>query len=150
MGTQMPSLRPLSTFRLWRIRSGSDGSVTTACPSAASVGARITASSSASDQLRPVSVSMPAASPAASVSGSPIPSSRDGSAYSRPSARRSMREASENSTNVSVASTSSLMSPPSAGASIRPSASAPAASPAAVNTIAAVSEVPASLRETAA
>ena len=47
-GTQIPSFRPLSTLRPWRTRSGSRGSVTTACPSAASVGARMTASRSAS------------------------------------------------------------------------------------------------------
>ena len=37
-GTQMPSLRPLSTLSPWRIRDGRRGSVTTAWPSAASVG----------------------------------------------------------------------------------------------------------------
>ena len=38
-GTQIPSLSPLSTLSPWRIRCGTRGSVTTACPSAASVGA---------------------------------------------------------------------------------------------------------------
>ena len=39
----MPSLSPDSTFSPCRMREGRRGSVTTACPSAASVGARITA-----------------------------------------------------------------------------------------------------------
>ena len=47
-GTQIPSFSPLSTFSPWRTREGRRGSVTTACPSAASVGARITARRSAS------------------------------------------------------------------------------------------------------
>ena len=50
-GTQMPSLSPLSTLSPCRTRDGSAGSVTTACPSAASVGARTTASRSASAQV---------------------------------------------------------------------------------------------------
>ena len=44
----MPSLSPLSTFRPWRMRDGTRGSVTTAAPSAASVGARTTARMTAS------------------------------------------------------------------------------------------------------
>ena len=47
-GTQMPSLSPLSTLSACRIRDGRRSSETTACPSAASVGARITASTTAS------------------------------------------------------------------------------------------------------
>ena len=47
-GTQMPSFRPLSVFRPWRMRDGSLSSVTTAWPRAASVGARMTASRRAS------------------------------------------------------------------------------------------------------
>ena len=47
-GTQMPSLRPLSTFSPWRTRERQRGSVTTAWPSAASVGARMIASRRAS------------------------------------------------------------------------------------------------------
>ena len=56
-GTQIPSLSPLSTLSPWRILAGTRGSVTTACPSAASVGARttprITASSIAQLRRRP-------------------------------------------------------------------------------------------------
>ena len=50
-GTQIPSLSPLSTFSPCRIRDGSRGSVTTASPSAASVGASSTASTIASVTL---------------------------------------------------------------------------------------------------
>ena len=54
-GTQMPSLRPLSTFRLWRMRTGRRCDVTTTWPSAASVGARMIATRSASGQARSAS-----------------------------------------------------------------------------------------------
>ena len=50
-GTQIPSLRPLSTFSPWRILPGMRGWVTTACPSAASVGARTTARITASSMV---------------------------------------------------------------------------------------------------
>jgi hypothetical protein len=42
-GVAMPSLRPLSTFSARRIRTGTALLVTTASPSAASVGARMVA-----------------------------------------------------------------------------------------------------------
>ena len=51
-GTQIPSFSPLSTFSPCRTGEGSRGRVTTAWPSAASVGARITARSSASGHAR--------------------------------------------------------------------------------------------------
>ena len=72
----MPSLSPLSTFKLCRTRDGSRGSVTTACPSAASVGASTTARRSASGQLSAPRSATAAAKPATSVSGSPMPSRR--------------------------------------------------------------------------
>ncbi len=46
-GVAIPSLRPLSTFSARRIRAGTDLLVTTARPSAASVGARMVATSAA-------------------------------------------------------------------------------------------------------
>ena len=46
-GTQMPSLSPLSTLSPWRMREGRRWLLTTGCPSAASVGARIVASAAA-------------------------------------------------------------------------------------------------------
>ena len=126
----MPSLSPDSTFRPCRMREGSRGSVTTACPSAASVGARITARISTSARLNEPNSPAPTAQPAAIVSGSPIPSSRRGSRYSRRSARTSIREASANSTSVRVTSarlrTCSLDGP----MSIHPSPLLPTSSPA--------------------
>ena len=52
-GTQIPSLRPLSTLRPCRIRDGIRSSVTTAWPSAASVQASMIESTSASTRLTP-------------------------------------------------------------------------------------------------
>ena len=84
-GTQIPSFSPLSTLRLWRTRDGRRGDVTTAWPSAASVGARMIASTSASGHARSPSSATPATKPARIVSGRPIPSRRAGI----PSVRRS-------------------------------------------------------------
>ena len=64
------------------------------------------ASTSASAHVSRVRTAAASAVPAAMVSGSPIPSSRTGSPTSRRSKRRSMRDASVNSTSVSVASAS--------------------------------------------
>ena len=50
-GTQIPSLSPLSTLRPWRMRAGTSGLVTTAWPSAASVGASTTPMITASSML---------------------------------------------------------------------------------------------------
>ena len=107
-GTQIPSLRPLSTSRAWRIRPGTRGSVTTAWPRAASVGARMIAMIAASPKVSWSKITPAASAPSAIVSGSPIPSRRTGTPTSRRSAPRSMREASEKSTRASVASASAL------------------------------------------
>ena len=105
-GTQIPSLSPLSTFRPWRIRPGTRGSVTTAWPRAASVGARITPMMTASQKVSWSKITPAASAPRAIVSGRPIPSRRIGTEISRRSSPRSMREASEKSTSASVASAS--------------------------------------------
>ena len=106
-GTQIPSLSPLSTLSPWRIRPGTRGSVTTAWPSAASVGARTTAridglldAQLAEDQRTAASA------PSAMVSGRPIPSRRTGTPTVAAQRARSIRDASENSTSASVASAS--------------------------------------------
>ena len=121
-GTQIPSFRPLSTLRPWRIRDGSLGSVTTAWPSAASVGASTTARTSASGTESAPNSTGGERAPSAIVSGSPMPSRRAGTAYSRRSVRRSMREASTNNTNVSVASARSFTASPVGDTSRRSSA----------------------------
>ena len=113
----MPSLSPLSTFKLCRTRDGSRGSVTTACPSAASVGASTTARRSASGQLSAPRSATAAAKPATSVSGRPMPSRRAGTATSPRRARRSMREASAKRTTARVASASACTCSP-AGAEV--------------------------------
>jgi hypothetical protein len=84
------------------------------------------------------------------VSGSPIASRRRGRTYSRRNAARSIRDASEKSTTVSVASaTQRTVSLPIAGSS-QPRSSSLARMPPATNTIAVVIIDPESRRETAA
>src|SRR3954447_3071083 len=136
-GTQIPSLRPLSTLRPCRIRDGIRSSVTTAWPRAASVQASMIESTSASTRVTPGSTPIPTSVPAAIVSGRPIPSSRTGTANSLRSAVSEMRDASAKRTSVSVASASSLTGSPLTCRSIRPS-TGPASSPAEVKKIAGV------------
>ena len=78
IGTQMPSFRPLSTFRPSRIGAGTDGSVTTALPRAASVGANMVAMIAISNIVNPSNSRIPAPKPSAMVSGSPKTNSRLG------------------------------------------------------------------------
>ena len=146
----MPSLSPLSTLSPWRIREGTLGSVTTACPRAASVGASTIESSTASMRTSSPSRPTPASVPATIVSGSPIASSRSGTTYSRRKAARSIREASEKSTTTSVASATQRTVPLPIVGSSHPRTSSLARMPPATNTIAAVTAVPESRRETAA
>ena len=136
-GTQIPSLRPLSTLRPCRIRDGIRSSVTTAWPSAASVQASMIESTSASTRLTPGSTPTPTSVPAAIVSGRPIPSRRAGTANSLRRAGNEIREASAKRTSVSVASASSLTGSPPICRSIRPS-TGPASRPAEVKKIAGV------------
>ena len=84
------------------------------------------------------------------VSGSPIASSRRGTTYSRRSAARSIRDASEKSTTVSVASAIQRTDSLSIAGSSQPRALSLAKMPPATNTIAAVIADPESFRETAA
>jgi len=149
-GTQIPSLRPLSTFSPWRMRDGRLGSVTTACPSAASVGARRMPTTRASTSVSEGKSAAAAAAPATTVSGSPIPSRRAGTAYSRRSARRSILAASAKSTSVSVASARPRTVWPVGGNSTSPSTFGPKRRPMPTKTIAAVTGVPSSRRDTAA
>ncbi len=132
------------------MRTGRRGDVTTAWPSAASVGARMIARRSASGHARSPSSATPTTRPARIVSGRPIPSRRAGIPSVRRSAFRSMRDASEKRTTASVASASVLTSMPVAAGSTRPSASTPTTSPAAVKTIGAVIHVPSIRPEMAA
>ena len=149
-GTQMPSLSPLSTFSPWRIRAGMRGSVTTACPSAASVGARTTARITASSTVSAPRSAAAATAPSAIVSGSPMPSRRTGTSTARRSCPRSMREASQKSTSARVASARVRTVPLELSRSMPSSTWGPTSSPTATNTIAGVTGVPVSRRETAA
>src|SRR3954470_19291878 len=132
------------------MRDGIRGSVTTACPSAASVGARTIASNTASMNASCPKTATPARAPATIVSGSPIASRRRGTRYWRRRATRSIREASEKSTPVSVASATQRTDSLRIVGSSQPSTSVLARMPPATNTIAGVITDPRSLRETAA
>src|SRR4051794_2854699 len=149
-GTQIPSLSPLSTLRPWRMRAGSRGSVTTACPSAASVGASTTARITASSTVSSPKTAAAAIAPTRIVSARPIPSSRTGTSNVRRNTPRSMREASVNSTRARVASARRRTVESELARSIPPSTSGPARSPNATNNIAGVIGVPARRPETAA
>jgi hypothetical protein len=149
-GTQMPSFNPDSTFNPCRMREGRRASVTTACPSAASVGARMIASSSASPRLSSPKRPAASAQPARIVSGRPIPSSRSGTAYSRRSAPMSIRDASAKSTRVSVTSASSRTASLREPRSIQPRPLLPKSRPSETKKIAAVTGVRSRRRETTA
>ncbi len=146
----MPSLSPLSTFSAWRIRGGTRGSVTTACPRAASVGASTTARITASQAVSWPKIAAAPTAPSAIVSGNPRPSSRAGSPTSRRSSRRSTREASLNSTNANVASASARTVSLLLERSTPSSTCGPTSTPNATNTIAGVTGVPCRRREIAA
>ena len=93
-------------FSPWRTRPGTRGSVTTAWPRAASVGARMIPTMTASQNVNTSKLTAAASAPRAIVSGRPIPSRRSGTEASRRSSPRSMRDASAKSTSASVASAS--------------------------------------------
>ena len=84
------------------------------------------------------------------VSGSPTPSRRSGTAYSRLSTRVLIREASANSTTASVASASTFTLSPAGAAVTSSTTSGPSSTPTQANTIAVVTGVPVSRRDTAA
>ena len=149
-GTQIPSLSPLSTLSPWRIRAGMRGSVTTACPSAASVGAKTTARMTASAAVSWSKITAATTAPSAMVSGSPIPSRRTGTPTAWRSCPRSMREASQNRTSASVASASVCTVALELLMSITSRTSGPTSNPIATKTIAGVTGVPDSSREVAA
>ena len=92
----------------------------------------------------------PARAPATMVSGSPIASRRRGTAYSPRSATRSIREASEKSTTVRIASATKRTDSLPIVESSQPSPSSLRSTPPATNTIAAVTTNVESRRETAA
>ena len=94
--------------------------------------------------------SPPTSVPATIVSGKPIPNKRAGTEYSRRNARKSIRDASVNSTTTSVASASVLTASWSSVRCSQPSPSVPNTNPATTNTIGAVIDVPCSRRDSAA
>jgi hypothetical protein len=110
-GVAIPSLRPLSTFRARRIRAGTAGFTTTANPSAASVGARIVATSAAAAHPASGTSTFAAIVPRTIVSGRPTNSSRTGRRASPSTSRSRTVAASANSRIPSVSSvTTSVVS----------------------------------------
>ena len=103
-GVMMPSFSPLSTLSARRMRTGTARSVTTAKPSAASVGARIVATRSAVAQVMSANIHRASRAPAITVSGRPMNSSRSGIVRSPSTARSRTPEASANSSNAKVSS----------------------------------------------
>ena len=79
-GVAMPSFSPLSMLSARRIRTGTALSVTTAIPSAASVGASTAAMRAASAQVSPGNTSIATTAPSTRVRSSPTLSSRAGHA----------------------------------------------------------------------
>ncbi len=102
IGNTIPSFKPLSTFSVWRIRNGMEGLLTTACPSAASVGARMAASNAASQIENSGTINLATTAPSKIVSGKPTPSNRNGIRYCLASNRKRILEASVNKTMTSV------------------------------------------------
>ena len=130
-GTANPSLSPLSTSSAWRTRAGTDVSVTTRWPSAASVEHSIVERRKAEASAMPGNTSRPTPVPASIVSGRPMRRSRLGQPSSLRSERRSSRAASLNSSRTSATSVTRSAADVSRETSSRPSAEAPAAKPAA-------------------
>ena len=149
-GTQIPSLSPLSRLSPWRIGCGTRSSLTTAWPSAASVGASTMLRITASQTVSTLKIAAAATAPSAIISGRPMPSSRSGTPTPRRSRPASIREASQNSTNASVPSASVRTTVLELDNSMPPSACGPTSSPNATNTIAGVNAVPTSRLDTAA
>ena len=122
-GSANPSLTPLSTINALRKRSGTRRLVTTAWPSAASVGARIAAKRAISQPDQSGIKKRPAMYPKSIASGNPIPNIRSGTrAFARTSRARSIA-ASANSTSTRVIS-ATRWSKPSRCVPSRPRSSA--------------------------
>ncbi len=103
-GRARPSFRPLSTLRALRTTAGTRGLATTACPRAASVGARITPIRAACQSSRPPKTATAATAPATIVSGSPMPRSRPDRLGSRVQRRMSRLDESAKRTITRAAS----------------------------------------------
>ena len=104
MGVTMPSLRPLSTLRARRSRSGIFSSLTTWALRAASVGASVAATKQTRASERSSKHHAATIAPSTSVRGRPIPSSRAGRPMSLRSRNTSTRAASAKSRSASVPS----------------------------------------------
>ena len=128
-GSAMPSLSPLSTFNAWRIRTGTRLLETTAWPSAASVGARMAASTAACQKLNPSNIQTANTVPKAIVKGMPIASILTGKPCSLRRSRRSIRAASLKRTRTRVSSARSSKNPPSTSTCSSPSQACPVSNP---------------------
>ena len=143
-----PSLSPLSTFRACLTRCGTRLLETTACPSAASVGASTAAIIAASQNSISVRSSAPTAVPSAIVSGIPTPSSLAGSPRFLLSVPSSILDASANRTITRASSASSSPVSLVSSRSVTPVTSGPSRIPAATKNIGALTSSDSSRRET--
>ena len=134
-GTQMPSFRPLSTLRPCLMSSGTASLLTTACPSAASVGASIVASSASSKRDSSTLSSHATPKPSAIVSGRPTSSNRTGSQAVLRSTFKLAPAASLNKTSARVNSASVFSVSRSVSNDNRSKPAGPISRPKAVNTI---------------
>ena len=131
----MPSFRPLSTLIVERIILGTFGSVTTALPSAASVGV----SNNASKIMYVIGCSgnshTATAVPATIVKGRPIKSNRAGICHERRNNFRSNKAASLNNTSTNAISTNTVTNSASTSTAVMPNPNGEQISPNTVNTI---------------
>jgi hypothetical protein len=120
------------------MRTGTARSVTTARPSAASVGARIVAIRSAVAQVKSPNIDRAIRAPAITVSGRPMNNSRSGMLRSPSTSRSLTPDASANSSNAKVSSVmvSAASLSKATGRISRPAG--PRMAPAATNTMGAV------------
>ena len=129
------------------MRCGTAGLETTACPSAASVGARTAASRNALQSSSSSNSSAAATAPKPIVNGIPMPSRRAGTATFMRSRRKSILAASLKSTSTSVSSASSRTSSLSRLSSTMSRADGPTTRPKATKTIGPVTAERAKRRE---
>src|SRR4051794_5704947 len=148
-GSARPSLSPLSTLSAFRTTAGTRGFATTAWPSAASVGERITPMRPACQTARPGSTMSATRAPTIIVNGSPTPRRRPDRAGSRVQRWTSSADESANRTITSAAS-SSRTSRSSPGSTWNRPRSGPVARPSVAKKIGIVTIVDAIRRDTSA
>ena len=127
-GTAIPSFSPASTFRVWRMRTGTFLLCTTCLPKPASVGARTVPRMAASQIDRSAKRTAAAIAPNPIVSGRPMASIRAGRSFPF-STLSFMRAESLNRIKARASSPRTSNAPASTATSIRPRAGIPTMRP---------------------